>query len=116
MQTNEFSHLAINDILVFHNSDFGFEREYTVKVTKINKYNSFSDYLQAEGLANCLPGIDSIEEGLQVYYKYFTKEDEQLHKILAIKFSDWKYKINLAFILQRFFSLLKHAFPEKKIY
>jgi ASC-1-like (ASCH) protein len=36
-------------------------------------------------LDNCLPGIPSLEHGLSVYYKYFTKEDEDKYGIVAIK-------------------------------
>jgi ASC-1-like (ASCH) protein len=31
-------------------------------------YNTFKDLLLHETLDNCLPGIDSIDEGLNVYY------------------------------------------------
>ena len=37
-----------------------------------------------EKLKNCLPGIDTIEEGVSVYYKYYKKEDEDKYKIIAI--------------------------------
>ena len=34
---------------------------------------------------NCLPAIDSIKEGENVYYKYYSKENEQEFGILAIR-------------------------------
>ena len=48
-------------------------------------YKSFSEYLEAEGLNVCLPGIEELEDGLNVYYKYYTKEKEAEFGIVAIE-------------------------------
>jgi ASC-1-like (ASCH) protein len=42
--------------------------------------------LLTETLAKCLPTIGNIEDGLKVYYKYYSKEDEEKYKIRAFKF------------------------------
>ena len=48
------------------------------------KYKTFEEYLRTEGLENCLPGMPSLEHGLSVYFKYFTKEDEAKYGVIAI--------------------------------
>ena len=54
---------------------------------KQGDYIQFEEYLKKEKLELCLPGINKIEEGLSIYYKYYNKEDEKLHKITAIRLS-----------------------------
>lgn len=63
-------------------------RYYTINITSVHKYNSFCEYLEKEKLEKCLPSIDTIEDGIKVYYKYYSKEDEDedKYKIIAIRF------------------------------
>lgn len=63
-------------------------RYYTINITSVHKYNSFREYLEKEKLEKCLPSIDTIEDGIKVYYKYYSKEDEDedKYKIIAIRF------------------------------
>ena len=49
------------------------------------EYKSFEEYLIEEGLDKCLPGMPSIDHGLSVYYKYFSKEKEQEFGVVAIR-------------------------------
>ena len=72
------------DIIIFENNDYN-KRKIKVKITKIKKYNTFEEYLEEEKLENCLPGFDSINDGVDVYYKIYSKEDEQKYKVLAIR-------------------------------
>ena len=37
-----------------------------------------------EGLKRTLPDIKTIEDGIAIYHKYYTKEDETKYGILAI--------------------------------
>ena len=41
--------------------------------------------LETEGINKCLPGFKNIDSGLNVYYKYNTKEEENEFKVLAIE-------------------------------
>jgi ASC-1-like (ASCH) protein len=81
---NEFANMKKRDIIIFENNDFD-KRKITVKITKIKKYNTFQEYLEKEKLENCLPGFDSINDGVDVYYKYYSKEDEHKYKVVAIR-------------------------------
>ena len=78
-----FTTLQKGDIITFVNYEFGFKRKLNVKVVDISHYNTFRSYLQTQGLDFCLPGIDTIEEGLNIYYKYYNINDEKIYKIKA---------------------------------
>ena len=83
LNKGDFTKMKIGDTIIFYNNDFDY-REITVKITKTNNYYTFRNYLQKETLKKTLPGFTNLEEGLNVYFKYFTKEQESQHKIKAI--------------------------------
>ena len=56
-----------------------------VKIKKIRKYNTFEEYLSQEGLRKTLPNIKNIQDGCDIYYKFYTKEQEKEYGILAIE-------------------------------
>ena len=75
--------MKVGDIVEWTNNDFK-PRSILTKITKKVEYNTFKEYLETEGLNKCLPGIPNIEYGLSVYFKYFTKEDEEQFGVVAI--------------------------------
>ena len=79
----KFKEMKVGDIIQWTNDDFD-NRTVLTKITKKEEYNTFSEYLSNEGLENCLPGMPSLEHGLSVYFKYFTKEDEKEFGVIAI--------------------------------
>lgn len=78
-----FKEMQVGDIIEWTNSDFK-PRSVLTRITKKVQYNTFKEYLEAEGLDKCLPGMPDIEYGLSVYFKYFTKEDEKEFGVMAI--------------------------------
>lgn len=78
-----FKEMNVNDVIEWTNNDFK-PRSVLTKITKKKEYNTFKEYLETEGLNKCLPGIPNIEHGLSVYFKYFTKEDEEQFGVVAI--------------------------------
>lgn len=56
------------------------------KIIRITKYKSFKDYLSQEGLRRTLPGIKTIDDGINIYHKFYKKEDEEKYGLLAIRF------------------------------
>jgi ASC-1-like (ASCH) protein len=85
LNKGDFSEMKKGDFIIFENNDFGFPRSFRCKITSIHNYSSFQNYLENETLERCLPGIDSIEEGVSIYYKYYSMEDENKYKIKAIR-------------------------------
>jgi len=84
LNKGKFKELKDGDIIEWYNDDFK-HRSFFTKVVKKMEYISFKEYLNKEGLQNCLPGMPNIEHGLSVYYKYYTKEDETQFGVIAIK-------------------------------
>jgi ASC-1-like (ASCH) protein len=78
-----FKEMKVGDIIQWTNDDFD-NRTVLTKLIKKVEYDTFADYLNNEGLENCLPGMPSLEHGLSVYFKYFTKEDEKEFGVIAI--------------------------------
>ena len=66
------------------NEDFK-PRAIQTRVFRKTAYPTFREYLEAEGLQKCLPGMPSMEHGLSVYFKYFTKEQEREFGVMAIE-------------------------------
>lgn len=85
LNKNDFSEMKKDDCILFTNDDFDFHRSFRCKITSIHDYNSFEEYLEKESLEKCLPGIDTIEDGVNIYYKYYKKEEEIKYKIKAIR-------------------------------
>jgi len=85
LNKGDFAAMKKGDHIVFENSEFGFQRMFRVKITSIHNYESFEEYLYNETLEKCLPGIDTLEEGVSIYYKYYKPEDEAQYKIIAIR-------------------------------
>ena len=80
----KFKELAVGDIIEWKNDDF---KPRSVQTRVIGKvfYPTFAAYLEGEGLQKCLPGMPSLEHGLSVYYKYYTKADEAEFGVIAIQ-------------------------------
>ena len=80
----DFKIMKKGDEIIFSNNSLDYQRQFKVKIISTKKYKTFHEYLVTEGLNKCLPGIDNISEGENIYYKYYTKEDEHRFGIVAI--------------------------------
>lgn len=78
------SNIKIGDSIVFINNELGYERSCRVKITCIVNYDSLQSYLENETIANCLPGVDNMNNALRIYYSYFTTNDEIEYGIKAL--------------------------------
>ncbi len=91
LNKGDFSKMNIGDVIEWINDDFKERSCFTeivpkrsclTKIISKTEYKSVEDYLKCEGLYKCLP---SLEYGLNLYYNYFTKEDQDKYGIVAIK-------------------------------
>jgi len=80
----KFKDMQVGDVIQWYNNDFE-ERKILTEIIGKTEHKTFEDYLTTEGLDKCLPGIPSLEHGLSVYFKYFTKQDEIDFGVVAIK-------------------------------
>jgi ASC-1-like (ASCH) protein len=71
LNKGDFREMKPGDFIIFENDDLNFQRIIRVKIISIENYDSFESYLQNETLEKCLPGIDTIEEGLSIYEEYY---------------------------------------------
>jgi ASC-1-like (ASCH) protein len=53
-------------------------------VTDLKCYSTFEEMLEKEGLKNVLPGIETIDEAINIYNKFYSAEDEMKYGIVAI--------------------------------
>lgn len=82
LNKGKFSKFSKNDIITIKNSDESIT--VTAKIVKLVRYSSFEEYLTQEGLKRTLPGIKSISDGVNIYHKFYSKEQEDEFGILAI--------------------------------
>jgi ASC-1-like (ASCH) protein len=83
LNKGRFGDMKEGDIIEWYNDDFE-HRSITTIITQICHYSSFESYLTKEKLKYCLPSISSIKDGVNVYYKYYTPENESKFGIAAI--------------------------------
>jgi len=78
-----FNEMQIGETILWTNDYFN-PRSVLTEIIGKHEYRTFEEYLLSERLDRCLPGIKNIEDGVAVYYKYYTKEDEQKYGVVAI--------------------------------
>lgn len=74
----KYAHLSLGQTIRFEENDHP-NRFVDVRIAHLNKYSSFRNMLIKERLENCLPGVNSIEEGVQVYHSIpdYMKEERE---------------------------------------
>lgn len=76
LKKGDFDLMKKGDTIIFENNEFDFPRSFRCKITSVHHYPSFKTYLETETLERCLPGIDTVENGVSIYHKYYKEEDE----------------------------------------
>ena len=81
LNKGKFKEMQKGDIFYFVNDS------NKVKVQVIDKilYNTFNEYLIMEGLKRTLPGVKTINDALDVYYSYYTKDQEKEHTLTLLE-------------------------------
>lgn len=87
---NKFTEMKVGDIIIFSNDTLGFLRFIKKKIVKINKYETFKEYLNKEKLEKCLPTITDIQNGVSIYRQFYSKQKEKKYGIIAIEFRSLK--------------------------
>ncbi|CAA0839356.1 RNA-binding ASCH domain protein [Striga hermonthica] len=73
----DYNRIQGGDLLLFNKC-------LTLEVKDTRKYASFHEMLEAEILAEVLPGVSNIEEGIQIYRRFYSEEKEMSNGVLAI--------------------------------
>ena len=94
LQKGIYAKLKKGDIVIFFNKKT--EDEFKAEIVNVNKYETFKNMLEKEGLDNVLPGIDNVKDGVGVYRQFYDEEREQELGVVAIQIkvdnSDVYYK------------------------
>ena len=78
LNKGKFLDIKAGDTLMINN-----QVEYIVEDKK--QYSSFKEMLVNEGIENVVPEVKDIDEAVDVYYKFYTKEDEDKFGVVGIK-------------------------------
>jgi ASC-1-like (ASCH) protein len=78
LNKGKFSDIKVGDICVINN-------KIEVEVIGKRHYKTFQEMISVEGIKKVIPNVDSIEEAVAVYYKFYTKEKEIEHGVIAIE-------------------------------
>ncbi|MFO7807444.1 MAG: ASCH domain-containing protein [Candidatus Moraniibacteriota bacterium] len=80
LNKGKFSLMQIGDHLLINN-------EFKCKIKRKTNYKSFQSMIESEGVKSVVPDKKGIQEATNVYYNFFTKEQEQKFGVVAIKIS-----------------------------
>jgi ASC-1-like (ASCH) protein len=57
---------------------------FSTYVEKLASYSTFEEMLRTEGLENVLPGVETIEDGIQIYREFYSEDDEKKYGVIGI--------------------------------
>ncbi len=78
--THSYKKIRVGDQINFSNGT----ESFLADVTEIREYESIEKYLEDVTVEKALPGIKSIEEGLEVYYQWSSEEKIRQYGFLGI--------------------------------
>lgn len=55
-----------------------------IEVIGVKKYTSFKEMLVTEGIKNVIPDAKDLEDAINVYYRFYSKEDEKKFGVAGI--------------------------------
>ncbi len=82
LNKGRFESMKVGDLIKFQNNSFQ-DGSFFRQISEIYKYKTFAEYL-GKHLAQALPGIKSIEDGVAIYRAFYSEEDEKKYGILAV--------------------------------
>lgn len=86
LHKGKFAALKKGHFLIITKDDQKHEDTIVCIITNLVKYPSFQSYLVQEGLSNTLPGVKTIDDGIQIYRNFYSEEKEKENGVLAIHF------------------------------
>lgn len=78
LNKGKFAAINVGDIIEIEPNKERFEVVYK------NKYGSFKEMIEKEGVKKVIPDADNIDKAVDVYYKFYTKEQEKEFGVIAI--------------------------------
>ena len=84
LNKGKFASIEAGDVLELEPENIKFS------VVEKNIYKSFKEMIETEGVENVIPDKNNIDDAVNVYYKFYTKEQEQEFGVVAIKIKKLK--------------------------
>ncbi len=81
LNKGDFAKMQPGDYVTWTNGPLSVKTQ----ITAIYHHNTFATYLKARTLRACLPGVATIAEGVKIYHKYYSRDDERKFGVLAIE-------------------------------
>lgn len=83
---DKFASIVSGDVIkIYDASNNNNDYFITAYVKDVRRYMSFYHYLFYEGLERTLPSINNINHGCDMYYQYYTHEQERMYGVVAIE-------------------------------
>jgi ASC-1-like (ASCH) protein len=79
LNKGKFATINIGDIIEIEPEKIQFD------VVEKNIYSNFKSMIEKEGVNTVIPDKQTLEEAVNVYYKFYTKEQEKEFGVVAIK-------------------------------
>lgn len=104
LRKGKFLHLQVGGIISLREDQWkdgaivrSIPQRARVIITELQYYPSFTAMMQDLGHDCVLPDADNIEEALQVYYQFYSPEDEAAYGVVAVNFElDTSFSIAVA--------------------
>lgn len=77
--TPKYKQLKVGQVVRFYENDHP-QNFLDVQITSLNAYPTFREMLEKEGLPSCLPGIESLDEGVSIYHQFPNYQTEETLK------------------------------------
>jgi ASC-1-like (ASCH) protein/SAM-dependent methyltransferase len=81
LNKGDFAKMKRGDIVIFENK----EESVDTTVTDVVSYGSFHEMLVGETVGATLPGIEMLEDGVDMYRKFYSEEQEQEYGVIALR-------------------------------
>src|SRR5579872_3951865 len=82
----EVPNYKVGDIIIFSNLDK--TNSFKKKIKALHKFPTFEESLRKLPLSEVLPGIKSVEEGVEIYKKYVKIETQKEYGVCLIELTD----------------------------
>ena len=83
VKKSKYKNIKPGDIITVHNNEE--TDSVNVIVRRVSTYSSIKDLLESEELKRVLPDVDSIEQVIEIYRKFYTSKQESKYGMVAIE-------------------------------
>lgn len=91
LNKDDWKRIKNDDIVIFLNKNFQILRKIKIKVIHVSYYLKINKYLESESIKKCLPGINNIKDGVNIYRKYIPETEENNYGIVSVSFYEYNY-------------------------